>query len=98
MNATSPADANQRLIVALDFGSAQQALELVDRLEGTCRWFKVGMELYYASGLKLIETLRKRNLDVFLDLKLHDIPSTVAGAVRSVAQAGASLLTVHASG
>ena len=60
MNATSPADANQRLIVALDFGSAQQALELVDRLEGTCRWFKVGMELYYAAGLKLVEALRKR--------------------------------------
>jgi orotidine-5'-phosphate decarboxylase len=98
MNATSHPDANQRLIVALDFGSAQQALELVDRLEGTCRWFKVGLELYYAAGLKFVEALRKRNLQVFLDLKLHDIPNTVAGAVRSVSQAGASLLTIHASG
>jgi len=98
MNTTSAADANECLIVALDFGSAQQALELVDRLEGTCRWFKVGMELYYAAGVKLVEALRKRDLNVFLDLKLHDIPNTVAGAVRSVANAGASLLTVHASG
>jgi orotidine-5'-phosphate decarboxylase len=98
MTATSTTDANQRLIVALDFGSAQQALELVDRLEGTCRWFKVGMELYYSAGPKFIETLRKRDLNVFLDLKLHDIPNTVAGAVRSVTQIGASLVSVHASG
>jgi orotidine-5'-phosphate decarboxylase len=71
---------------------------LVDRLEGTCRWLKVGMELYYAAGNSLIEMLRKRGFSIFLDLKLHDIPNTVAGAVRSAATAGAELLTVHASG
>lgn len=87
-----------RLAVALDFSSAKQALDLVDRLSGVCQWFKVGMELYYATGNPFIETLRSRGFDVFLDLKLHDIPNTVAGAVRSAAQAGASLLTVHASG
>ncbi len=92
------ADPKERLIVALDFGSAEQALELVDRLDGSCRWFKVGMELFYAAGAGLIETLRERDFSVFLDLKLHDIPNTVAGAVRSVTQVGASLLTVHASG
>jgi orotidine-5'-phosphate decarboxylase len=91
-------DPRERLIVALDFGSAEQAIELVDRLDGSCKWFKVGMELFYAAGAGLIETLRGRDLSVFLDLKLHDIPNTVAGAVRSVTQAGASLLTVHASG
>ncbi len=87
-----------QLAVALDVPDARQALELVARLEGTCRWFKVGMELYYAAGNAFIETLRKQGFKVFLDLKLHDIPNTVAGAVRSVTSAGASLLTVHASG
>lgn len=87
-----------RLAVALDFPSAKPALDLVDSLSGTCRWFKVGMELYYATGNSLIETLRNRGFDVFLDLKLHDIPNTIAGAVRSATQAGASLLTLHAGG
>ena len=87
-----------RLIVALDFPSADLALNLVDRLDGTCRWFKVGMELYYAAGNSVIERLRGRGFEVFLDLKLHDIPNTVAGAVRSVTGVGASLLTVHAGG
>ncbi len=90
--------AKSRLIVALDYPSGAAALELVDRLEGSCLWFKVGLDLYYAAGNGLIETLRKRGLEVFLDLKLHDIPNTVAGAIRSVTQAGASLLTVHAGG
>ncbi len=92
---TTPQD---RLAVALDVPDARQALELVASLEGTCRWFKVGMELYYAAGNAFIETLRNQDFQVFLDLKLHDIPNTVAGAVRSVTSAGASLLTVHASG
>lgn len=87
-----------RLAVALDFPSAKLALDLVDQLEGSCQWFKVGMELYYATGNSLIETLRNRGFNVFLDLKLHDIPNTVAGAVRSATQAGVSLLTIHAGG
>ena len=91
-------DPRERLIVALDFPSADKAMELVDRLDGCCRWFKVGMELYYAAGNRVIEGLRERGYEVFLDLKLHDIPNTVAGAVRSVAGVGASLLTVHAGG
>lgn len=91
-------DATDRLIVALDLPSATAAFELVDELQGICRWFKVGMELYYAAGNSVVSRLRDRGFDVFLDLKLHDIPNTVAGAVRSVASTGASLLTVHASG
>jgi len=91
-------DPKDRLAVALDFPDARQALGLVDTLGDTCQWFKVGMELYYAAGNPLIEDLRNRGFDVFLDLKLHDIPNTVAGAVRTVTQAGASLLTLHASG
>jgi orotidine-5'-phosphate decarboxylase len=73
-------------------------MDMVDQLQGTCRWFKVGMELYYAAGNTIIERLRDRGFEAFLDLKLHDIPNTVAGAVRSVSCVGASLLTVHAAG
>ena len=91
-------DSKARLIVALDFPTANQALTLVEQLGDSCRWFKVGMELYYAAGNPLVHELRRRGFEVFLDLKLHDIPNTVAGAVRSATEAGASLLTVHASG
>jgi orotidine-5'-phosphate decarboxylase len=91
-------NAQQKLIVALDFPAAAPALELAGRLEGTCTWFKVGLELYLAAGNSIVEALRQRGHSVFLDLKLHDIPNTVAGAVRSAASAGASLLTVHSLG
>ncbi len=87
-----------RLIVALDYPTAKEALQLVDTLEQACQWFKVGMELYYAAGNQIVEQLRNRGFNVFLDLKLHDIPNTVASAIHSVTQAGASLLTIHATG
>ena len=93
--AAAPAD---RLIVALDFPSAASALELAGQLQGICRWVKVGMELYYAAGNSIVEQLTARGFSIFLDLKLHDIPNTVASAVRTVASSGASLLTIHASG
>jgi orotidine-5'-phosphate decarboxylase len=92
---STPAD---KLIVALDFPSPIEALKFIDKLEGTCRWFKIGLELYCAGGQTLIPILRERGFEVFLDLKLHDIPNTVAGAVRSLAHSGASLLTIHAAG
>ncbi len=91
----TPAD---RLLVALDFPSAETALSFVDRVDGRVRWFKVGLELFLAAGPSVVETLRSRGFHVFVDLKLHDIPNTVAGAIRSLGSAGASLLTVHASG
>jgi orotidine-5'-phosphate decarboxylase len=87
-----------RLIVALDFPSAASALDLVDRLEGRCLWFKVGLELFLATGPTIVETLRNRGFNIFVDLKLHDIPNTVAGGVRSLSSIGASLITVHAAG
>jgi orotidine-5'-phosphate decarboxylase len=90
--------ARDRLAVALDFIDEHQAMKLVDGLGDTCQWFKVGMELYYAAGNHIVQQLRDRGFNVFLDLKLYDIPNTVAGAVRSATQAGASLLTIHASG
>jgi orotidine-5'-phosphate decarboxylase len=87
-----------RLAVALDFPDEHEAMKLVDRLGQTCQWYKVGMELYYAAGNRIVQQLRDRGFNVFLDLKLYDIPNTVAGAVRSATYAGASLLTLHASG
>ena len=87
-----------RLIVALDFPNAGSALALVDRLEGSTSWFKVGLELYIAEGKSLVAELKRRGCSVFLDLKLHDIPNTVAGAVGSAARLGVDMLTVHAGG
>jgi orotidine-5'-phosphate decarboxylase len=94
----SPNAPRDRLAVALDLPTEHEALKLVDRLGQTCQWFKVGMELYYAAGNSIVQRLRDRGFNVFLDLKLHDIPNTVAGAVRSATHAGASLLTIHATG
>jgi orotidine-5'-phosphate decarboxylase len=90
--------AKQHLIVALDVPGEVAGLELASRLEDQCQWFKVGLELYIAAGPAIVEKLVARGHSVFLDLKLHDIPNTVAAAVRSAASLGASLLTVHAAG
>jgi len=91
-------EARQRLIVALDVATAKAALDLVNELEVHCCWFKVGLELFVAAGPKVIEPIVARGHKVFLDLKFNDIPNTVAGAVRSAADLGASLVTLHASG
>jgi orotidine-5'-phosphate decarboxylase len=91
-------NARQRLIVALDVPDARAATELVDRLDDTCSWFKVGLELFVSAGPSVLEPILRRGYSVFLDLKLHDIPNTVAGAVRSAAGLGAKMLTVHAGG
>jgi orotidine-5'-phosphate decarboxylase len=90
--------ARQRLIVALDVPDARSAMRLVAELEGTCTWFKVGLELFVAAGPAVLEPIVARGHKVFLDLKLHDIPNTVAGAVRSAAGLGVRMLTVHAGG
>jgi orotidine-5'-phosphate decarboxylase len=91
-------EARKRLIVALDVPDAAAAAELVNRLERSCQWFKVGMELFTAAGPQVIAPLVARGHSVFLDLKFCDIPNTVAGAVRSAAALGVRLMTVHASG
>jgi orotidine-5'-phosphate decarboxylase len=91
-------EARKRLIVALDVPDPATATALVDRLEDTCQWFKVGLELFVAAGPAVLEPLLKRGHSVFLDLKFNDIPNTVAGAVRSAAALGMRMMTVHASG
>ena len=85
-------------IVALDFPDAERAMTLVQTLDERCRFYKVGSELFTASGADIIQWLRDTGCDVFLDLKFHDIPNTVAGAMRNVAKMGVRLATVHASG
>ena len=92
------AEARNRLIVALDAPSAAAAEAMVAQLEGVCQWFKVGLELFLAAGPSVVERLAGRGCSVFLDLKLHDIPNTVAGAVRSAASLGARMTTLHAAG
>ncbi len=87
-----------RIIVALDFPSPSTALALVDRLGDGCRFYKVGMELYATAGPAVVAELREKGKQVFLDLKFHDIPNTVARAVARASRLGASLLTVHAMG
>jgi orotidine-5'-phosphate decarboxylase len=91
-------EARKRLIVALDVPDAASATALVARLEDTCQWFKVGLELFASAGPAVLEPLLKRGYSVFLDLKFHDIPNTVAGAVRSAASLGVGMITVHAAG
>ena len=89
---------NDRVIVALDTPRAEAALRLVDRLGAGCTFYKVGLELYTAAGPGVVESLRDRGKEVFLDLKLHDIPNTVAGATARAGEMGVRFLTVHAMG
>lgn len=86
------------LIVALDRPDARRALELVDRLDSQVDHYKVGLELFTRAGAPVIEALHGRGKRVFLDLKLYDIPNTVAAAVRAAAELRVHMLTVHVSG
>jgi orotidine-5'-phosphate decarboxylase len=85
-------------IVALDVSTAVAALELIEDLGDSCRFYKIGNELFTACGPSVVRKVKERGTEVFLDLKFHDIPKTVAGGVRSAAALGARLVTVHASG
>jgi orotidine-5'-phosphate decarboxylase len=86
----------ERLIVALDIPEISRAEQLVARLGDSVAFYKVGMELAYGGGLRLVESLAASGKRVFLDLKLHDIPNTVERAVAQVARLGATFLTIHA--
>lgn len=86
------------VIVALDYPSAEEALSMVERLGPSATFYKVGLELYTRSGPGVVESLTAMGKRVFLDLKLHDIPNTVVGAMRSAADLGVDLITVHTAG
>ena len=86
-----------RVIIALDVQTKEDGIALVSRLKDA-RTFKVGLELFTAEGPALFRKLKALRKDIFLDLKLHDIPNTVAGAVRSALKHGVQMMTIHASG
>ncbi len=86
-----------QLITGLDVDTREEALAAVDIAEG-CSWFKIGAQLFTHCGPAIVHAVRDRGKNVFLDLKYHDIPNTVAGASRAAAALGAKLFTLHASG
>ena len=89
---------NGKLIVALDFDSLHSANQTVSQLGNLVTWFKIGGQLFTTTGPTSIETLLNSGNKVFLDLKFHDIPNTVAGAVAAAAKTGANMINMHASG
>jgi orotidine-5'-phosphate decarboxylase len=91
-------NARERLIVAVDVPTADEARALVDRLAGQVGMFKIGSQLFTAAGPDIVREIVARGEKVFLDLKYHDIPNTVAGAVGSASRLGVSLLTLHGLG
>ena len=86
------------IVVALDYPTPKQAIEMAKQLDPTRCRVKVGKELFTASGPAVLEELHKMDFDVFLDLKFHDIPNTCAGAVAAAAELGVWMVNVHASG
>ncbi len=87
----------ERVIAALDMKSAEEALSFLDGVP-RLRFAKVGMQLFYREGLSLVRELKDRDLRVFLDLKIHDIPNTAFGAVQSLSTLGCDIINVHCAG
>lgn len=89
---------NQRIMVAFDVEGREDALELAKKLQGSGCWLKVGMELYAYTGPSILHELKEMGFPIFLDLKLHDIPTTVERALRGFVQWGVDMINVHCSG
>jgi len=87
-----------KIIVALDFPSKDDALRLVEQLRSKVSFFKIGLQLYTAEGPDIVRAVLANGANVFLDLKLHDIPNTVARSVESASKLGVQMLTIHLSG
>src|SRR5262245_61266695 len=92
------AETRDRLIVALDVPTLDEAAALLDRLQGVVSRVKIGSQRSAAAGPAAVEVALKRGIEVFLDLKFHDIPNTVVGAAREATRLGVFMFTVHASG
>jgi len=93
-----PFVAKDRLIIALDVDSTKAALALFEQTRSFAGTYKIGLELFTAFGPQIVKTFRDASANVFLDLKLHDIPNTVASAVRQAAEHGVQMITLHALG
>jgi orotidine-5'-phosphate decarboxylase len=93
-----PEDSRCQLILALDLPTREEAFALLDRLDGSVHWIKVGLQLFTAYGPDFVREIADRGHRVFLDLKLHDIPNTVAKAVQSIAALPVEMLTLHTAG
>jgi orotidine-5'-phosphate decarboxylase len=91
-------NAADKIIVALDVPSKDEALRLVEQLQPKVSFFKIGLQLYTAEGPEIVRAVLGNGANVFLDLKLHDIPNTVARAVESASKLGVQMLTIHLSG
>lgn len=91
-------EAAARVMVALDYPDAGSAEALVRSLEGISCYMKVGMQLFYAAGPGFVADLKARGYNVFLDLKMHDIPNTVKGGANSITKLGVDVFNVHAAG
>ncbi len=98
MNTTKDKKRGERIIVALDFAEVKAAEGLVRNLKGIVSFFKVGLELFTSTGPDAVKMVIDNNAKVFLDLKFHDIPNTVAGAVSSASNLSVSMINVHATG
>src|SRR5881392_2550203 len=90
--------AADKIIVALDVATKEKALELVEQLRGEISFFKIGLQLYTAEGPEIVRAVLSTGARVWLDLKLYDIPNTVARAVESARHLGVHMLTIHLSG
>ncbi|WP_188398028.1 orotidine-5'-phosphate decarboxylase [Sporomusa sp. GT1] len=91
-------EVRNRLIVALDVASMADVRQLVETLGDAVSYYKVGMQLFYSVGMECLTFLREQGKDVFLDLKMHDIPNTVAQGAASLTRLGVAMINVHASG
>ena len=89
---------NKRLIVALDFDNAKSTLDFLENIDPDKCMVKVGLELFISEGWKILDLISEKGFEIFLDLKLHDIPNTVAGAIRKISNFNVSLTTIHLNG
>lgn len=92
------AEIAERIIIPLDYPSAEAASGLLEKLRGIPCYMKVGMQLFYAAGPAFVRSLKEQGYKVFVDLKMHDIPNTVAGGADSITRLGADMFNVHAAG
>ena len=90
--------ASDKIIVALDVATKEKALDLIEELHGQISFFKIGLQLYTAEGPEIVRAVLSTGAKVWLDIKLHDIPNTVARAVESASNLGVQMLTIHLSG